>query len=174
MNPDFEMPRQCEWIQRISEIQEVLAASPDTLLDRAAIEQVFHVSRRHASRLLQQFGPSTVGGAMVIGSRELLGKLKQVRKNEAVTFELERRQRLEQKLSEARREIRARRVVIAPAATLEAPPTLRELPGEIQLSPGELRVRFTSPTELLQRLLLLAEAISEDWVNFEAQASEPE
>ncbi len=169
MNPSSKMPRHCEWIQRLGEIQLALQASPDLLVDRASIERVFQVSHRHASRLLRQFGAAPLGGAMVISSGELATKLDRLGREEGVVFERERRERLEQKLSEARQELRARRVVIAPVP--EPPPALCRLPEQIQLGPGELRIRFATPTELLQHLLTLAQAVSDDWVDFEEQVS---
>jgi hypothetical protein len=162
------MPRHCEWIQRLTDIQEILCSHPEILLDRAAIQTVFQVSRRHASRLLQQFGAESIGGARVIPGRELLARLDKVRKEEAVLFELQRRQRLDQKLAAVGRERRSRQIVIPPLT--EQPLSLRALPGEIRLEPGELRVSFSTPVELLQRLLQLAQAISEEWADFEAQA----
>jgi hypothetical protein len=164
------MPRHCEWIERLDEIQAALRQSPEALLDRASVEQLFRVSRRHACRLLQQFGAVPLGGAMVIPGRELLQRLEQWGRQDAVVQERERRERLADTLNQARQDLRARRVVISPQASAEPPPSLRELPEAIQLAPGQLRVSFSTPTELLQHLLLLAQAISEDWVDFEAQA----
>jgi hypothetical protein len=162
------MPRHCEWIQRLDSIQSALHASGD-LIDRAAVQSIFQISHRHACRLMQQFGAVPVGGALVISREDLTAKLERAGKEPAAVFERERRERLEDKLAVARREFRARQVVIAAAP--EPPPSLRGLPDAIRLQPGELHVHFATPTELLQYLLMLAQAISEDWVDFETRAA---
>jgi hypothetical protein len=134
------------------------------LLDRAAIESLFQVSRRHASRILQRMGAHHIGGAMVISAEDLLLRIEQLQQDKNVQFEQRRRERLEQQLLNARREIRSRRIAIHP---LQGLTTIHALPHEIRFEPGELHVRFNTPVELLQRLMVLAEAIADNWEAFE-------
>lgn len=160
------MPHAPEWIHRLTEIQEILRATPDQLLDRAAIAKVFEVSARQANRILKKLGASRVGGAALIQSADLQARLSILQTQDQVTFEQHRRDRLDQYLSEARRQIRARRIQIPISQERFAP-----LPEEIHFTPGELRIRFTTPLQLVEHLMLLAKAASEDWERFESQAA---
>jgi len=58
------MPRTVEWIHRLTEIKEILCATPDAFLDRAAIQNIFHLSSRQSNRILKKMGASQAGGAM--------------------------------------------------------------------------------------------------------------
>jgi hypothetical protein len=49
---------------------------------------------------------------------------------------------------------------------------LQSLPQGIVLKPGELSVHFSTPMELIEKLMVLALAISEDWQEFESRAKD--
>ena len=160
------MPRQSEWIPALPEILPILAGLPaEAPVDRAAVETLFRLSPRQATRLLHRFGAERAGGALVLAAGVLHQRLEQWSRSAAVEFELGRRQRLEDCLREARREAQGRRVRIPdadPDAAVYSDP-------HIQLGPGELRIGFDTPTELLERLWRLARAAAEDWAGFEAR-----
>jgi hypothetical protein len=159
------MPHAPEWIHRLTEIQEILSVTPGDLLDRVAIENIFQVSARQSNRILKKMGAAQAGGAMVIRSEDLLARLSDLQKEESVSFEQRRRERLDRHLSEVRKEIRARRVQV------QIPPErFVALPEDIHFTPGELRIRFTTPLQLIENLMILAKAASEDWQEFESQA----
>jgi hypothetical protein len=157
------MPHAPEWIHRLTEIHEILRGIPDALLDRSAIATLFQVSPRQANRILKKLGAARAGGAMLISPKDLLARIADLQKEDSVAYEQHRRDRLEQRLTEARREIRARRVQIPL-------PQAAPLPDQIHFTPGELRIRFTTPLELIEHLLRLAKSASDDWEQFESRA----
>jgi hypothetical protein len=160
------MPRQSQWIQALPEILPVLAgAPPEAPVDRAAVETLFRLSPRQATRLLHRLGAERCGGALVLATGVLRARLEQLAHSDAVQFELARRQRLAARLEQARREARGRQVRIPaaePAAPIYADP-------HVQLMPGQLRIDFEHPAELVERLWRLAQAAAEDWSGFEAR-----
>jgi hypothetical protein len=159
------MPRKSEWIQKISDIIENLEGIPAaTMLDRAKVQQLFEVSPRQANRILHRLGAESAGGALLLRLETCREHLEQLRKDAHFVFESRRRQRLHDILEQARKEARARRIPIA--VTAPAPSSLSGLPQEIRLLPGRLEVHYNAPTELLERLMLLATAIAEDWDRF--------
>jgi hypothetical protein len=163
------VPRKSEWIQNLADIQTQLGTFPvGTLLDRAAIETTFRVRPRQANRILHRMGASSVGGALVLPARDLLSRLKQMQKDEGVVFEQARRKRFGQRLEQLRREAEGRKIQIPPLPE-DSPREVDALPQEIRLTPGELRVQFSHPVDLLQKLLLLTQTISADWTAFQSR-----
>lgn len=159
------MPRKSAWLHRLEEILEVLPSVPHQVLGRAEIEKLFVVSSRQAIRILHRLGAHPSGGAWVIGRKELEEKLAALLEDDQVVFERERRQRLTEKLQQEARIRRTRQVEI-PAAPYQG---IEMLPPEVRFTrDGQLTVEFNTPVELLQRLLLLAQAASEDWDEFSA------
>jgi hypothetical protein len=166
---DCAMPRKVEWFCKLERIEKSLGRlAPDGLLDRAAIEEIFGVSRRQATRILVRVGSVSVGGARVISCENLVCRLKLLRENDAVVFERTRRERLHQQLEVARQELQSKRIPIP--LTLSAV-HLEALPAAIHLGRGELSVQFLTPMELLQNLMLLVQAISEDFGVFESMTA---
>jgi hypothetical protein len=163
------MPRQVEWIHKIPEILDCLRGDPAQLLDRAAVEKLFAVSPRQAVRILQRMEAASVGGAKVMDKERMITRLMELQQDENVVFEYNRREQLHRKLEESRAEIRLRRIQIPAPAEV----SLQGLPEEIQLEPGKLQIRFSSSVELLQNLMLLAQAISLDWDTFAASGRLP-
>ena len=162
------MPRKSEWFHRLDEILEALRGVPHEVLDRKDAEALFQVSSRQATRILHRLGAAQTGGALVIGREELLARLTQLGEDEQVVFEVRRRERLRDELDQLRRQSRSRRILIRPPAAVHE---WRALPQEIRLESGVLHVRFSTPVELLERLVLLAQTIAEDWEAFESEAT---
>jgi hypothetical protein len=160
------MPRQSEWIPALAGILPALKRlPPEAPIDRAAIEALFGLSPRQATRLLHRFGAERAGGALLLPAGLLRQRLEQFSREPAVEFELHRRERLAERLREARRETLGRRVPIP------VPHPQPDIDGDphIQLGPGELRIGFDTPVELLERLWRLAQAAAEDWDGFVAR-----
>jgi CRP-like cAMP-binding protein len=155
------MPRKTEWIHTIPELLECVTTHRAPYLDRTAVEQLFRVSPRQALRILHRMGAECVGGARVIARETLHARLLQLQQDKEIVFEHTRRENLRRTLEEFRSEARMRRIEIPPV------PAAQSLPEAIRLEPGELRISFSSPVELLQQLLLLTEAISSDWEMFQ-------
>jgi hypothetical protein len=161
------MARKTEWFHRLPEIRAQLEQLPSSLLDRAAIELLFQIRPRQATRILHRMGATLHGGALLIDRETLIHRLQAIEQDANLVFEQGRRKRFEEQIEEARRQMRSRRIIISTEA---APANLeiQTLPEDIHLEPGRLEVRFRTPTELLQKLLLLAQTISEDWISFES------
>jgi hypothetical protein len=133
------------------------------------VEHLFGVGPRTAQNLLRLMGGRLAGGALVIEREQALVWLKAQAAAPSVCSELSRIARLESSLDAARRHWRARRVIVnAPPPTAGA--GFQEMPGAINLRPGELRIAFTSAQELLERLVRLSQAILNDFERFEQLA----
>ena len=159
------MPRKSEWNQQLTEVIEVLEQFPSRLLDRAHIQQLFATGPRQATRIFRRLGAQMSGGALVMERQQCLDRLRELAAGNDVVFEQRRRERFAEQIEQARREIRSRRVAIPmPETRVER---LAELPAEIEFRPGELRVRFSTPMELLQHLVRLSQALAEDWESWQ-------
>ena len=165
------MPRKADWIQRLPEILarlregsgRIAKEAEGELLDRSAVEVVFQVSSRQATRILRRLGAGTVGGALCIRRGELIERLEALAAGDEVQFERRRRHRLEQQIEEARREARSRQVAIPPSPAV-AP---GQLPFGVHLEAGRLEVTYEDPVELLQKLMQLAQFAATDWEGFQ-------
>jgi len=79
--------------------------------------------------------------------------------------EINRRARVSEELDRTRRQLAARGVRIPAAGDVEDW-RLRDLPGDIKLKPGELRIEFFGAGDLAAKLLELSKAMSNDWPAF--------
>jgi hypothetical protein len=162
------MPRTTEWFHRLPAILESLERVDSPFVDRAALQVLFETSARQATRILHRLGASRSGGALMLEREKLLAHLKLLEQDETIRFEQDRRVRLSTQLEQAQKEIRARRIRIA-APPAEQSLRIGELPRDIHLAAGNLQIRFTNSVDLLEKLLLLAQTISEDWNDFESR-----
>ena len=106
----------------------------------------------------------------MISRRNLIARLEQLQNEEAIGFEQRRRAKLNEQITQARQEIRSRRITIPQIPSVRF--AWEVLPEKIRLLPGELKIEFSSPIELLECLLLLAQTVSEDWQGFEKLATD--
>lgn len=81
-----------------------------------------------------------------------------LQQGETYLREIQRRRKVEERIAETRRLLRARQAVIVPAGEAEGVRSqrLEGLPEGIELGAGELRIRFASREELLEKLARLA------------------
>jgi len=80
-----------------------------------------------------------------------------------------RRERLSETLERLRREKTAASVVIpVPRDVFDR--KLTELPAGVDLKPGRLSVEYEKTLDLLQKLFVLAQAIANDFENFQTMA----
>lgn len=162
------MPRTIEWIHRLIDIQARLNVHPAPWLGRAEIETLFDVSPRQATRILHRAGAQRISGALIVSREEMRAFLGQTERGGDFDFQHRRRQRFQEKIEQARRQAPGRRVLIpVPEPGADA------FAGDVQLEPGRLTIRFQTPVELMQKLLLLAQRASEDWREFAARVSGP-
>ena len=160
------MARKTEWIHRIPAAVIVLRGSSAPFVDRSDVEQLLQVSRRGAVRILHQLGASEFGKNLVIDREQLVSRLLAVQSGEEVQYERRRFERLEQELTKAARDFRARHVAV-PASPAVEDTTMRSLSPSVRLRPGRLEIDFRSPEELLAHLYELSQAVVNDYPTFE-------
>ena len=164
------MPAKAQWLLRVPEILEELAALDVPVLDRAACERLFRLRRRRAIDLIRGFGGYQAGRTFLVDRPKLVAQLERIRDSPDFKMEWRRKERLADRLDAIRRLQAGARVAIP----LE-PETLRQrlpdLPPGVGLSPGELHIQFESSEELLRKLFALAQAIANDYEAFEKRTS---
>jgi hypothetical protein len=150
---------------------EALAGLKVPVVDRAMLERLLGIHRRAAIRLMGRFGGYQSGKTFFIEREKLAAALEALAAGEAYQFEAGRRERLGKQLAETARENKARRIKIPIAPDVRGR-EVAGLPATIRLAPGRLEISCTDPTDLLSQLMELAQAISNDYENFEARLRE--
>lgn len=164
------MPAKAQWLLRVPEILEELAALDMPVLDRAVCERLFHLRRRRAIDLIRCFGGYQAGRTFLVDRPKLVEQLEQIRDSPDFKMEWHRKQRLAERLDAIRRLQAAARVAIpVEPATLRQ--CLPDLPPGVGLTPGALHIQFDSSEELLAKLFALAQAIANDYETFEKRTS---
>jgi hypothetical protein len=160
------MPAKPEWLLRLPEIRAELEHLDVPVVDRAGIEHIFGLRRRRAIELMHQFGGYQSGRTFLVDRVRLLEALHSLESREDYAAEKRRRERLGDVVEASREHLIAMRVRIPVRAAVARASLDRLTPG-ILLSPGVLTIEFQCPTELLERLYWLAQAISHDFEKFE-------
>lgn len=161
------MPKAPVWYSRLPEILSRLGASgAPPLLDRAAVEQLFGVSRRQAIRILNAAKGYQVGKTFIVETQALAKFLDGIEQSGAGREVRARKQRIAATLNEVANYAEAQRVEIRPrseALTHPAPhaPSAFELIG-----PGKLQISYNDPEDLLARIVELASAAASDFPAF--------
>lgn len=141
---------------------EVIRQFPSPVIDRATVERLFGVRRRRANQILARMGGYQVGRTGLVDRERFLAGLESIASGEEFGYEIRRRERVHEKLAEARRVSRAKAVkIVAPA-----PDPGLVLPEGVALLPGEIRIAFATPEELLTRLFGLSQTIAGDYDAF--------
>lgn len=165
------MPSQPAWFQRLPEILDELRAFEAAYLDRLAVEKLFDVAERRARQLMAGLPGIQIGNALAVERLALLGRLEQIAAGDAYQREASRRVRLTERLGDIRQQAAARRVRI-PAAADVRERRLGDLPADISLGPGELRIQFLSAEDLASKLFELSQAMANDWPAFSRAVEE--
>jgi hypothetical protein len=111
-------------------------------------------------------GGYTVGRTGLVDRALFLTRLEAIAAGEEFHYEERRRVRVHEKLSEARRIVKAQRVKIVPPPVLLPAASGPKLPEGVSLTPGEIRITFATPEELLSRLFGLSQTIANDYEEF--------
>lgn len=161
------MPDQPSWIEHVPKILETLeSAAAPPFVDRSTIEMLFGVRRRQAIHLLRRFGGYQVGKTFLVPREAIIAFLRNPHRRTAAEVEKGRFERVATALGQARWELYQRRIPIA--IEPETPRLeISGLPDGIDLASGQLTIRFTQPTELLQKLFALSQALANDFETFE-------
>lgn len=144
---------------------EELRGFPAPVIDRATVERMFQVRRRRANQILARMGGYQVGRTGLVDRHIFVSNLEAIAAGEDFHYEERRRVRVHEKLAEARRIAKAKRVKIAPAPA----PVVPSLPDGVSIAPGEIRIAFDTPETLLTRLFELSQTIANDYEEFVAK-----
>ncbi|MBS1833711.1 MAG: hypothetical protein JST65_13420 [Acidobacteria bacterium] len=144
---------------------EELRGFPAPVIDRATVERMFQVRRRRANQILARMGGYQVGRTGLVDRHIFVSNLEAIAAGEDFHYEERRRVRVHEKLAEARRIAKAKRVKIAPAPVAVVP----SLPDGVSIAPGEIRIAFDTPETLLTRLFELSQTIANDYEEFVAK-----
>lgn len=160
------MPAKAEWLPRVPEILAELRALEVPVLDRAAIQRLFHFQRRRAIQFLHAEGGYQAGHSFLVDRLRLIAQLEAIQNGDGFHQESRRRMRLEETVKRLRQHaVGARVKILVEPAVLDA--RMNALPAGIRLKPGSLSVAFHDPQELLQRLFALSQAMANDYECFE-------
>ncbi len=153
------MPDQPTWLERVPDIlAELNEPSSPPFLDRPAVELLFGLRRRQAITLMHRLGGYQVGKTFLVDRAGVIAFLTRPATFQAADHASERKRRLLEHLATARRDWSARKIRI-PALPQPGPC----LPEGVELQPGELKIRFEQPIDLLQKLFALSEALTQDY-----------
>lgn len=120
-----------------------LRALPLDYVDPQTIEKVFAVSRPEAYRILRNLDTLELTGRLLVRRDALIQWIEAFVQSDEARCEFRRVERIDQLLETIRRNAAGSRVRV-PAADVRSR-LLRDLPGGIELQPGELRVSFSEP-----------------------------
>ena len=159
------MPAKPEWLLRLPVIRAQLECLDAPVVDRAAIERIFGLKRRRAIELMHEFGGYQAGHTFLLDRVRLLEALRSLESREEYTAEKRRRERLQDVVEASREHLILTRVQI-PVRAAAARPSLDRLAPGVLLLPGVLTIEFRHPSELLEKLFGLAQAIGHDFEQF--------
>jgi hypothetical protein len=158
------MPAKPRWHADLAKIRTSLTALPSPFVDRRAIEKLFGLGARQANNLMRSLGGYRIGPSAVVSREDLLLKLDDLAGRRGYQVQVTRKARVVEALDEIRAQVRPRRI---------APPPQRApgsaLPEGTRITaPGELTITFSSPEDLLGRVLGLAQSASGNFAAFAA------
>ncbi len=133
--------------------------------DRQAVQKLFGVRQRRALQLMAGLPGLRAGNASAVLRATLIARLEETASGGEFQWEINRRARVSEELDRTRRQLAARPVCIPAAADVEER-RLRDLSGDINLKPGELRIEFFGAEDLAAKLLELSMAMANDWPAF--------
>jgi hypothetical protein len=165
------MPAKAAWLLKIPEIIEMLEAFDVPVVDRAIIERLFGLRRRHAIELLHRFGGYQAGKTFLVDRHVLLVSLRRLAAGEEFERESRRKERLDGAIDRLRQYRTAARVRIPISADVFSR-KLADLLLGVAIVPGHLHIAFSGTEDLLAKLFELAQAASNDYDRFCA-AAEP-
>jgi hypothetical protein len=162
------MPDKPTWSGQLDQIAQHLRDLPDPWVDRSVIQSLLGVGPRRAQQILAPCVVRQVGVNGLADREAVIAHLRRLVAGEQAHYEQRRRDRLAGQLNALYEERRKSVLVAAPAAVVNQ--EFEDLPEGISVIPGQISLRFSSPTEALQKLLALAMAIRNDAMRFERLA----
>jgi hypothetical protein len=161
------MARPIRWSRELHSIRELAAISKTETWSRQDIERLFSIGRASAQNLMKAIGEvQTVGAAHFVDRASLLAFLNEMISSESLEDGLKRR-------------LESAEPVLRPHLLARALPqdlrqiAVRDLPASIRISPGELRITGENAEQIVEGLLLLAQAMQNDLDRFRALLDPP-
>ncbi len=161
------MPARPRWFCDVERICAKAASLPVPVLERAHVEHLLGVSRRRAQQILEQCATGQVGASSVTTAEALSAWLRERASGEARHYEHRRRHKVATVLAGLHSDWTRQQRLLVEAPTAVVTQRLEGLPEGVELSPGQVTVRFASAEQGLEKLLALAMAISNDLAGFE-------
>ena len=161
-----------QWLLRVPEIRQDVAALDVPVLNRTLFEHLFHVGWRRAIDLMHTFGAYQTGQALLIDRVVLLRQLEALEAGTEFAIEQGSKHRLLDSLEKVRKH-RAAAAVRIPVADEAAERTMASLPPGIFLQSDSLRVDFSGAEDLLGKLYELAQTVGNDFEAFRAVVERP-
>ena len=157
------VPATPRWLLAIPDAIRQLEALDRDLIIRRDLERLFGVSKVRAAALMTAFGAGRTGHLLTRPRAALLRQLRRHRTLAAFRGEATRRDRVVTAISQTR--LTGIRVAVHSEA-LEA--RLSGLPDGVSVEPGRIEVRFSGAKDAAGRLFALAQALTNDYEQFEA------
>ena len=156
------MPARPRWHANLGPIRHTVSTLSAPFLDRPAIERLFGVQSRQANNLMRGLGGYKVGPATLIDRQDLLRQLDRMAGLRGYAAEAARKSRVVEELDLRRAGARPRRIAAPPRPAVPS-----SLPDGVRLlAPGQMTILFSSPEDLLGRILGLAQAASTHFAAF--------
>ena len=165
------MPPAPLWLHRLAHIRATLVAWPASVLDRAAIEQLFGLKRRSAIHLLAALDGYKVGKTYVVERATLLTRLDEIAGPKIERAAVQRRIQVRNHLREMKVHAKPRLIRIEPLPP--AQPGGHGLPAGVTLEStpeddgSRMVFAYHSAKELLGQVYALATAAATDYAAFE-------
>ncbi len=161
------MPAKPAWYGKINDVIKDLEALPRPFVDRPTIEFLLGVGRRRAQQILAPCITERVGASGLADRDVLIDHLRALARSNDGYYERRRRQHFAETLARLRQER-----LDHPPLLVEAPATavqqeFENLPEGVRLERGRITLDFDEPRQALEKLLALAMAISNDFLQFE-------
>lgn len=162
------MPPKPSWYADLPRIRRALKALPlvqPTTLDRSAIQDLFGIKARHANNLMSKFMGTATGSGHVVLLSDLLERIDEMSAPGGVAAaEIQRKQKNKAHLEKQQTQVRPRKIPRPPP-----PPAGAALPEGIrQIAPGQVLIEYSTPEELLSRVLAISESSIKDFAAFSA------
>ena len=150
------MPRPVDWTSLLPDALTQLRAMTSQTVYRGTLEQIFHIPRRTAIRLMHEFGGEQAGRTFLLDRQKLIGQLEQrVAPKEPLP-------------SQVRRQHRAAATFSFPDVRTSERRRALDLPEAIQIRPGSFHIDNAGLDDLCVQLWIFLETCQDDRAAVEA------
>ncbi len=169
------MPDKPLWLACVPTAIRELETNSDPWIDRARLQSLLRIGRRRAQQLLASVARRRVGASLLAHRDDVVALIRRMAAGEQGYYDERRRQELWTELSQVRQQWleQAPVMVEVPNAAVRRVELLdfEGLPEGVELAPGNITVRFSTPDEALEKLLALAMAVSRNRPAFEERVA---